>query len=301
MKIFQLFGLCCALGWAGALIAADAPVPALTPPWAGVTEILLWPKGAPGSEGVTARENYSPPTARSPHGHLSPVHYPSVFIFPAPKEVATGAAVLVFPGGGYNTLTIDHEGRDIALWLNKIGITAFVVKYRLSQTPRFPNYTMDTSMGDALRAVRLVRSQAADWGLDPHRIGVMGFSAGGSVVAGVGVKFDAGQPEAVDPIERASSRPDFNVIVYPGDAFFPTEVPKDAPPVLIVGSTEDSPHAINSLKIFRSYLDANIPCELHIYNSGAHGFGVALTDLPVGTWTERCKDWLGEMKVLAKK
>jgi endo-1,4-beta-xylanase len=301
MKSIRLILLFLTLALASAARAADYQVPALTPPWAGITEILLWPNGAPGSEGVTARENYSPPTARSPHGHLSPVHYPSVYVFPAPKEIATGAAVLVYPGGGYNTLTIDHEGRDIALWLNKIGITAFVVKYRLSQTPRFPNYTIDTSIGDASRAVRLVRSRAADWGLDPHRIGVMGFSAGGSVVAGVGVRYDAGKPDAPDPIERASSRPDFTVIVYPGDAFFPAEMPKDAPPVLIVGSTEDSVHAINSLKIYRSYLDANLACELHLYNSGAHGFGVAPTDLPVGTWTQRCQDWLGELKMLPKK
>jgi len=301
MKLLRLLLLPGAFWLTSATGLAQTPAPALTPPWPGVTEILLWPNGAPGSEGVTARENYSPPTDRSPHGHLSPVHYPSVYVFPAPKEVATGAAVLVYPGGGYNTLTIDHEGRDIALWLNRIGITAFVVKYRLSQTPRFPNYTMDTSIGDAQRALRLVRSRAADWGLDPKRIGLMGFSAGGSVVAGASAHFDAGQPDAKDPIERVSSRPDFTVIVYPGDAFFPTAMPKDAAPVLIVGSSEDSIHAINSMKIYRTYLDATIPAELHLYNTGAHGFGVAPTDHPVGTWTERCRDWLVELKVLSKK
>jgi endo-1,4-beta-xylanase len=301
MKLFHLLFLPLALGFTAATAFAEYQVPALTPPWPGVSEILLWPNGAPGSEGITARENYSPPSARSPHGHLSPVHYPSVYVFPAPKDKATGVGVLVYPGGGYNTLTIDSEGRDVALWLNQIGITAFVVKYRLSQTPRFPNYTLDTSIGDALRALRLVRSRAADWGLDPHRLGVMGFSAGGSVVAGACVRFDAGQPDAADPIERASSRPDFSVIVYPGDVFFPATIPKDAAPVLVVGSSEDSVHAINSLKIYRAYLDANIPAELHIYQSGAHGFGVAPTDLPVGSWTDRCKDWLVELKVLAKK
>ncbi len=301
MKLSRLLLFPFALGFAPAFGLAQTPPPALTPPWPGVPEILLWPNGAPGSEGVTAREIYSPPTDRSPHGHLAPVHYPSVYVFPAPKEVATGAAVLVFPGGGYTTLTIDHEGRDIALWLNRIGITAFVVKYRVNQTPRFPQYTMDTSIGDAQRALRLVRSRAADWGLNPHRIGVMGFSSGGCVVAGSSTRFDAGQPAATDPIERASSRPDFTVIVYPGDAFFPATVPKDAAPVFIVGSTEDSVHAINSLKVYRTYLDANIPTELHLYNTGAHGFGVVPTDHPVGTWTDRCKDWLVELKILPKK
>ncbi len=221
-----------ALGLALLSMGADspAPPPKLTPLWPDTTEILLWPNGAPGSEGVTAKENYSPPTARSPHGHLTQIHYPSVYVFPAPKDKATGAAILVCPGGGGNTLTVDHEGRDIAKWLNQIGVTAFVVKYRLWSTPGFPNYKLETAIGDAERAVRLVRSRAADWGIDPKRIGLMGFSAGGTVVTYEGIQFDTGKPDATDPIERASSRPDFTVLVYTGQMTAPLTVPKDAPP-----------------------------------------------------------------------
>ncbi len=270
-------------------------------PWPDVMEILLWPNGAPGSEGVTAKEVYSAPTARSPHGHLSPVHYPSLFVFPAPKGKANGAAVLVCPGGGANTLTIDHEGRDIAKWLNSVGITAFVVKYRLSKTPNFPQYTLDTSVGDALRAIRLVRSRATDWGVDPKRIGLMGFSAGGTVATYAGVRFDAGKADDADPVERASSRPDFNVLVYTGTMTAPLTVPKDAPPVLLIGSTEDSAHAVNAVKVYNAYLDAKIPVEMHLYAGGAHGFALEPTELPVGTWNQRFMDWIEDLKMVPKK
>jgi endo-1,4-beta-xylanase len=288
------------------LLMAGGPVLAAAPgapvaPWPDTPQILLWPNGAPGSEGVTARENYSPPTARSPHGHLSPVHYPSVFVFLPAKEKATGAAMLVFPGGGANTLTIDHEGRDIAKWLNSVGIAAFVVKYRLSKTPNFPQYTLDTSVGDAQRAIRLVRGRAAEWGVDPKRIGIIGFSAGGTVAAEASVRSAAGKPDAADPVERVSSRPDFTVLVYTGQMDAPPTVPKDAPPLLLIGSTEDSAHAVNAVKIYTAYLDAKVPVELHLYNAGAHGFALEPTELPVGTWNQRLMDWLEAMKVVPKK
>jgi endo-1,4-beta-xylanase len=274
----------------------------LATPWPEVEQIMLWPKGAPGSEGVTAAEHYSPPTARSPHGHLAPVHYPSLFVFLPPKEIATGAAIMVCPGGGDTTLTVDHEGRDIALWLNKIGVAAFVVKYRLAKTPNFPTYTHDTSMGDVQRALRLVRSRAADWNVDPQRIGLMGFSAGGTVCANAGVHFDAGKPDATDPIERVSSRPDFQMLIYPGAAAADNfVVPKDAPPVFLAGTTEDAPHAESAAKIYLAYLAAKIPAELHIYNTGAHGFALEIKNLPVSSWNDRLKDWLGDIKMLGKK
>jgi acetyl esterase/lipase len=284
------------------LITPAAGQTGLAQPWPGVEQILLWPNGAPGSEGVTAAEHYSPPTARSPHGHLSPVHYPSIFVFLPPKETATGAAVLVCPGGGDNTLTIDHEGRDIALWFNKIGVAAFVVKYRLAKTPGFPTYTHDTSIGDVLRAVRLVRSRAADWSVDPQRIGLIGFSAGGATCANAGVRYDAGKADATDPVERASSRPDFEMLLYPGSSVAdPLIVPKDAPPIFLAATTEDAAGALGAAKVYMDYLAAKIPAEIHVYNTGAHGFALETTGLPVSTWNERLKDWLVDMKVLGKK
>ena len=270
------------------------------PPWPDTVEVLLWPNGAPGSEGVTAKEHYSPPSARSPHGHYAPVHYPSVFVFLPPKELATGAAVLICPGGGFNTLTIDHEGRDIAKWFNRIGVAAFVVKYRLPKTPGFPNYTMDTAIGDVTRAIRLVRSRAGDWGVDPQRIGLMGFSAGGAVAAYAGFRYDAGNATASDPIERASSRPDFEVLVYPGTMAAAYTVPKDAPPLFLTAAYGDSGPARNVVKIFLAYKDANVSAEMHVYANGVHGFALEPTDHPVGTWNTRLQDWLEDLKLIPK-
>lgn len=303
MKIRQHLPLPLVLVLALVALGADspAPPPALKLPWPDTTEILLWPNGAPGSEGVSAKENYSPPTARSPHGHLTQIHYPSVYVFPAPKDKATGVAVLVCPGGGGSTLTVDHEGRDIAKWLNSIGVTAFVVKYRLWSTPGFPNYKVDTAIGDAQRAIRLVRSRAADWGIDPKRIGIMGFSAGGTVVAYAGIRFDAGKSDATDPIERASSRPDFEMLVYPGTLSAPFTVPNDAPPLFIAGSFEDDPHALIAVKVFSAYQAAKIPSEMHIYTNGIHGFALETNDHPVSTWNDRLQDWLVDVKILPKK
>ncbi len=271
------------------------------PPWPDTTEVFLWPNGAPGSEGVTTPEVYAPPNARTPYGHLTQIHNPSVYVFLPPKTKATGTAVLVCPGGGGNTLTVDHEGRDIAKWVNSVGIAAFVVKYRLSKTPGFPQYTLDTSIGDGERALRFLRSRAAEWGVDPHRIGIMGLSAGGTVAAYDGVRFDAGKPDAADPVERVSSRPDFEVLVYTGQLDAPLTVPKDAPPLLLIGSSEDSVHALNALGIYKAYLDAKIPVEMHLYAAGAHGFALRPTDLPVGTWNQRFMDWLEDLKMAPKQ
>ncbi len=283
------------------LLALAAARAFAAPPWPDTVEVPLWPNGAPGSENITAAEHYSPPTARSPHGHLSPVHYPSVFVFLPPKEQATGAAVLICPGGGFNTLTIDHEGRDIAKWFNTIGVAAFVVKYRLPKTPGFPQYTMDTAIGDVTRALRLVRSRAADWGVDPKRIGLVGFSAGGAVAAYAGFRYDAGHTDAADPVEKTSSRPDFEVLVYPGTMAAPYTVPKDAPPLFLTAAYDDTGPALNVAKIFLAYKDANIPAEMHVYASGVHGFALEPTDHPVGTWNARLQDWLNDLKLLPKK
>jgi endo-1,4-beta-xylanase len=290
-----------ALGILCALLTSAASAAVGVPPWPDTTEILLWPNGAPGSENVTAKENYSPPTARSPHGHLSPVHYPSVFVFLPPKEKANGAAVLICPGGGFNTLTIDHEGRDIAKWFNSIGVAAFVVKYRLSKTPGFPQYTLDTSIGDVERAMRLVRSRAADWGVDPKHIGLIGFSAGGAVAAYAGLRYDAGHADSTDPIEHVSSRPDFQMLIYPGTMDQSYTVPKDAPPLFLAGSFEDAGPAAIAIKVFSAYQDAKIPAEIHIYTNGVHGFALETNDHPVSTWNLRLQDWLNDLKLLTKK
>src|ERR1700722_12167686 len=176
-------------------------------------EIKLWPKGAPGSEGITEAEVSKPSTNPKYNGwpsNFTVTHYPSIYVFLPPKEKATGAAMIVASGGGHTQLVIEKEGWEFADWLNSNGIAAFVLKYRLAKA-QGSKYTLpDQVYADAARATRLVRSHAKEWGVDPTRIGFSGFSAGGEVAGMIETKFDAGKPDAEDPIERVSSRPDFN-------------------------------------------------------------------------------------------
>ena len=179
-------------------------------------EIRLWPNGAPGSEGVTAPEVFESAAGAKLPKRFTVVRYPSIYVFLPPKEKANGMAVVVAPGGGRSQLVIDKEGWEMADWLNENGIAAFVLKYRLARA-KDSKYTVEGSAPpDAARAMRLVRSRASEWSVDPARIGFMGFSAGGEVAALIETRFDAGNSGAADPVDRISSRPDFAVVVYPG-------------------------------------------------------------------------------------
>lgn len=257
--------------------------------------ILLWPNGAPGALG---KEPADIPT-------LTP-YFPS-------KEKATGAAIVVCPGGGYSHLA-DHEGRPIAEWLNTLGITAFVLKYRLG-----PRYHHPAPLLDAGRAIRTVRARATEWQLDPNRIGILGFSAGGHLASSAGTHFDAGPAGAADPIERVSSRPDLMILIYPvitmrefthagsrrmllGDN--PPEdlvkllsndeqVTKETPPAFLVHTADDPGVPVeNSLRFAEALRKVRVPVEIHIYEHGPHGFGLGGKDPVLATWPQRCADWL---------
>ena len=303
------------------LIGGLAAVPAL----AGERgeEIRLWPNGAPGSEGVTAAE-VSKPSVNAKYGKLpgnfTVTHYPSIYVFLPPKEKATGAAMIVAPGGGHTQLVIEKEGWEIADWLNDRGIAAFVLKYRLARAPE-SKYTLAKEVyADAARSVRLVRSRAAEWAVDPNRIGFIGFSAGGEVAGMIETKFDKGNADASDPIERFSSRPDFNVLIYPfyrpgsvpprpnadatpatapalapimDNAQFP--VPDDAPPAFLVCTTGDPAHVVPTAKFYLELEAHHIPAEMHIYEYGDHGYALRPTKkpgAPVESWPARLSDWL---------
>jgi acetyl esterase/lipase len=230
-----------------------------------------------------------------------------------PKEKATGAAVIVCPGGGYSHLA-DHEGGPVAEWLNSVGITAFVLKYRIG-----PRYHHPAPLQDAARAIRLVRSRAAEWKLDPQRIGILGFSAGGHLASTIGTHFDLGVPDATDPIERVSSRPDLLVLIYPvitmgnfthagskkqllGDnpsAEMVTllsnelQVTKDTPPTFLVHTANDAGVPVeNSLHFAEALRKAGVPFEMHIYERGPHGFGLGGKDPVLSTWPTTCAAWL---------
>jgi acetyl esterase/lipase len=294
-------------------------------------EIRLWVNGAPGSEGITAAEMSKPSTnpkySKWP-ANFTVTHYPSIYVFAPPKEKATGAAMIVAPGGGHSQLVIEKEGWEIADWLNDRGIAAFVLKYRLARA-QGSKYTLGNEVyGDAARSVRLVRSRAKEWGVDPSRIGFIGFSAGGEVAGMIETKFDPGNPRAADPIERVSSRPDFNILIYPfyrpgsaparptrtgtapetpsaappvPPALIPIAtntqfpVPDDAPPVFMVCAHDDPSHVVPTVKFYLELEAHHIPAEMHIYDYGGHGFGLHSTKKPgspVESWPARLVEWL---------
>lgn len=270
-------------------------------------EIKLWPSGAPGSEGITAAEVSTPakdPKYAGRPGNFTVTHEPSIYVFLPPKEKATGVAMIVAPGGGHRQLVIEKEGWEFADWLNSNGIAAFVLKYRLARVPGSTYKLQDHVYADAARAMRLVRSRAKEWGVDPGRIGFSGFSAGGEVAGMIGTKFDAGKADAGDPVERASSRPDFNVLIYPSyrpGANRPAEaplfpVPDDAPPVFMICTDDDRSHVEPTVKFYLELLAKKVPSEMHIYTYGGHGFALRPTAkaAPVMTWPERLKEWMTE-------
>jgi acetyl esterase/lipase len=290
-------------------------------------EIRLWPGDAPGSEGIAAAEvskpSVNPKYAKLP-GNFTVSHYPSIYVFLPPKEKATGLSMIVAPGGGHSQLVMEKEGWEMADWLNERGIAAFVLKYRLARVPG-SSYSLPGEVhADAARAVRLVRVRAAEWGIDPARIGFIGFSAGGEVAGMIGTKFDTGNPDAADPIERVSSRPDFNILIYPyyrpgsapprpnrgetqsgpppvpqalipipaNDAF---PIPADAPPVFMICTTDDPSHVIPTVKFYLELQARRIPTEMHIYESGGHGFALRPTKVagsPVERWPTQMLEWL---------
>ncbi|MBV9085369.1 MAG: alpha/beta hydrolase [Acidobacteriaceae bacterium] len=263
-------------------------------------EIRLWPNGAPGSEGVSAREVFeTSPNSKLPK-RFTVVHYPSIYVFLPPKETANGLAVVVAPGGGHTQLVIEKEGWDIASRLNKNGIAAFVLKYRLARAPGSHYTVQKDALADAARAVRTVRCRAKDWNLDANRIGFMGFSAGGEVAALIETRFDAGNTTASDAIERVSSRPDFAVLVYPGFPPGSITVPKGAPQTFLVCADDDRSHVVTTVNMYLDLEKRNVSSEMHIYASGKHGFGMKPSSLPVSTWPDRLKDWMVDRKLLVR-
>jgi acetyl esterase/lipase len=261
-------------------------------------EIRLWPNGAPGSEKETAPEVFASSDNPKLPKQFTVVHYPSVYAFLPPKEKANGMAVVIAPGGGHSQLVIAKEGWDIAEWMNNQGIAAFVLKYRLAKA-KDSHYTVERdALADTTRAMRLVRSRAREFGVDPARIGFIGFSAGGYLAALIETRFDAGNDSSPDPIERASSRPDFDIIVYPGYPAGSITVPKNAPPAFLACADNDPSHVVTTVNLYLDLQKQGISSEMHIYASGGHGFGIKPSALPVSSWPDRLKEWMVERKFL---
>lgn len=278
------------------LLAAVLPLPAQAA--SGEPEVLpLYAGAVPGATGEEAEDR---PTLTA--------HLPAA-------DKATGAAVVIFPGGGYGHLATEKEGAVPARWLNSLGVAAFVVKYRLG-----PKYHHPVMLWDAQRAIRTVRARAGKWRVDPARIGVLGFSAGGHLASTAATHFDGGRPGAADPVEAVGSRPDFAILVYPvitmqephthrrsrenllGPDPGPelvrllsneTQVTAETPPTFLVTTTDDASVPVeNSLLFFQALRAAGVPAEMHIYRTGRHGFGLAPDNPSLASWLELCAAWM---------
>ena len=258
--------------------------------------LLLWPNGAPGSKGHDGPETVRI-NERGEH-IVSNVNAPSVAVYLPTPDKSTGASVIIIPGGGHAELWMDHEGYNVASFLAAHGVAAFVLKYRLARAPG-STYTIEgDSLRDVQRTIRLVRSRSSSWRLDRHRLGVMGFSAGGQLAALAATRYDDGASEAADPIERESSRPDFQVLLYPA---IPQnlKVSRETPRALLLGGAEDQPEITQGLtSLDRELRKQGVPTQLHIYEGIGHGFGMRRENTgPVAAWPQRFLDWLGARRV----
>lgn len=262
--------------------------------------IFLWPNGAPGSEGKSAPES----VRVTPDGDhvISSVHQPSILPYLPSKEKATGAAVIIAPGGGHMELWIDHEGYNIANWLSEHGVAAFVLKYRLARE-KGSTYTVEgNALPDIQRAIRLVRSRATEFRIDPERIGVMGFSAGGEVAALAATRYDAGMQNATDAIDRESSKPAFEALIYPG---LPRDfkVSKDTPPAFLLCGENDRPDISQGLaELYLNLRHDGVSAELHVYTGVGHGFGLRPRNSgAIAGWPDRFLEWMDARGLLKQK
>jgi endo-1,4-beta-xylanase len=257
-------------------------------------EVLLWPNGAPGSEGKNAPDIVK--IVANNERIVSGVHHPSLTPFlPAPAK-ASGAAIIIAPGGGHYQLSMDSEGFNVGRWLSEHGIAAFVLKYRLAREPN-STYTIDgDEMADMQRSIRLVRSRAKEWGIDTARIGVLGFSAGGELAGLAAMRYDSARLNDADAIDHESSKPAFQALIYPGGSRR-FEVSKKSLPLFIVCGYNDRPDISRGMaELYLKYKADSIPAELHIYASSGHGFGYRENDTKAEAgWLARLQDWMKDL------
>ena len=254
---------------------------------------------------------------------ITNVTQPTITVY-LPAEQSMTAAAIICPGGGYHGLAIDKEGHDVARWLNSIGVAGIVLKYRMPH-PEISRDEKPWPVQDVERAIRLVRSRAAEWKIDPKRVGIIGFSAGGHLASTAGTHFEAGQADAVDPVERFSTRPDFMILAYPVITFRDPighrgsraallgaqpdaglialysndeQVTAETPPTFLVHARDDAVKVENSLRFAEALEKAHVPHELAVFDKGGHGFGLGVKGGEVATWPERCAEWMKRMRLL---
>lgn len=259
-------------------------------------KVYLWPEGAPDSK---ARMNEAEKVEGS---NVTNVHHPSITPFLPQKGKSTGTAIIIAPGGGHKKLCLGHEGDALGKWYADRGIAAFVLRYRLSREPNSPYDLYKHVMADTRRAILLIRHKAKEWNINPKRVGIVGFSAGGELAAYAAMKSDKGNSSAKDPIEKQSSRPDFQGLIYPGKSSTFT-VEKGMPPCFIaLGFNDREDIAFGMAKVYLKYKEAGVPCEMHIYSNAGHGFGYRPGKTSAASkWPQRMLEWLVDSKLLTKK
>jgi sugar phosphate isomerase/epimerase/acetyl esterase/lipase len=264
--------------------------------------VYLWPAGHPTLQGALEKEVSTPPNPQPGQriASIVNVHNPSIEVHLAPAGKATGAALVIAPGGGHRQLVWGTEGTDLLEWLHGMGVSVFILKYRLAQTPNYKYTVEGEALQDTQRAIRIVRQRAREWGVNPSRVGVLGFSAGGALAALADIRFDRGKPDAADPIERQSCRPDFVGLVYPGWAPMDITAPPDAAPAFLTSAgLDDAFHARQTVEFHQSLFKAGVQSDLHIYAHGGHGGGIRPRDgIPFGAWPKRFEEWLADMGML---
>jgi acetyl esterase/lipase len=294
-RLLSLLMVPAALVLAGASSAAEP-----------VAVVKLWPGKAPGETKDLPPEKLQENKPGDTIKRLANVSDPTISVYLPAKDKATGSAVIVVPGGGYTILAIEHEGSDVCTWLNSLGVTAILLKYRVPQREKQspPNLA---AIQDGQRAVSVVRSKAAEWGIDPNRVGMLGFSAGGNLVAWT-CCHDKREYEAVDKADELPFRPNFAVLVYPaylvdtkGELKPEYKVTKDTPPMCFVHASNDPVTSENSVQLYAALVKAKVPAEMHLYSAGGHGFGMKKTEHPCSTWPDRVGDWMNARGLLTVK
>ena len=295
------------------LACTAAALWAQTPAWQpapGHLTLHLWANGAPDptpnpAPEVNTTTAQQPLIAGGPLIRLGNVSDPTLTLYAA-KANNTGAAVVVFPGGGYQILAIDLEGTEVCDWLNSIGVNCILLKYRVPNSGPYPKSPQ--ALEDAQRALGMVREHASAWHIDPNRIGVLGFSAGGHLAAALNTHFDKRIYPAVDAADQLSCRPDFAILIYPAYLALPDknfepnpaiQVTAQAPPTFLVQAEDDPVHVENSIVYFMALKHAGVPAEMHIYTHGGHGYGLRPTTLPITHWPQLAETWLHTIHVLS--
>jgi acetyl esterase/lipase len=301
------------------------PAPAAPPQKPLVLDV--WPGTPPGEIGNIGEEMFwktrpdgkpIPDVGGKPVKWLTNVSKPTITVYRPPKDKDTGVAMVICPGGGLTYLAWDAEGEEVAAWLNSIGVTGIILKYRVPRRPdqldrKFMSIWHIRPLQDGQRAMSLVRSKAREWGLDPQRIGMIGFSAGAGLTAWTCANFDKRAYDAIDDIDRTSFRPDFGVVMYTGggatyskarDTYeLAPEVPlrTGCPPMFFVATSDDGDKPEIATCMYLALKKAGVPAELHVYASGGHDFGLRPTDKPCSTWPVRCAEWLRSLGLLGPR